>query len=235
MHMAEDGSKGVVVWVEDSDNNQQKIVRRLDFTVDASGEFSAGEPITILPIAGEEPLPGEELYLTVRDVWGDANHDLLYMAVTRFRSFNSGTYAGKKMYEALIYNLNDLTDNSALPLPGVRTIQRQLKASDGTNESSDWLDAGDPSTLPDCYEVLYPQFVPTCYNADLMTFNSSGKRLYLGSGLGGDATDGLPLRFSIGWIRDGRRRARTWWWKWHRDDDDRSRQTCGRASHRHGG
>jgi hypothetical protein len=189
MHMTEDRSKGVVVWAEDSDNSQQRIVRRLDFTVDEFGNFWAGDPITILPIAGEEALPGEDLYLTVRDVWGDANHDLLYMAVTRSRSFNSGTNAGKTMAEALIYNLNDLTDNSALPVPGVRTIHRTLKASDGTKESSDWLDAGDPSTLPDCYNVLHPQFVPTCYSADLMTFNASGKHLYLASGLDGDLQD----------------------------------------------
>jgi len=88
MHMAEDGSKGVVVWVEDPGNANQRIVRRLDFTVDASGVLSPGEPITILPIAGEEALPGEELNLTVRDVWGDANHDLLGEGLRRCQFFD---------------------------------------------------------------------------------------------------------------------------------------------------
>jgi len=183
MHMTADGSKGVIVWSEGSGTPNQNIVRRLDFTVDGSGNLQAGQPVTILPLAGEEALPGDDLSYAVWDVWGDATHDSLYIAVIQRESFNSGPDAGAGTQVASIYDLNTLTNVNGSP--DVRTIFDQFIPGDGTPKSFGWLDAGDPSTLPDCFTVPYPQFVPTCYRAGLMKFNPSGTRLYISAGLDG--------------------------------------------------
>jgi hypothetical protein len=182
MHMTVDRSAGVIVWAEEIES--QYAVRRLDFTVDASGHLELEPAVTILPLAGEEPLPGELHSYFVGDVWGDATHDSLYLAVSRHRQFNSGPNAGKNMNDALIYDLNDLTDNSALPAPDVRTIYHRLKPiGDAVPEVSEWLDATDPMTFAECQLAPYPQFSPTCYAApEEMSFNPSGTRLYLGNG-----------------------------------------------------
>jgi hypothetical protein len=164
MHMTADKSKGVIVWAEGS------VIRRLDFTVDESGDLQAGQPVTILPRSGEEPLPGDSLNYTVWDVWGDAAHDSLYIAVMQLESFNSGPDAGAGTRVGSIYDLNTLAEYKFFD---------QFIPGEGTQESFDWLDAGDPSTLPDCYSVPYPQFVPTCYKVRNMKFNPSGTRLYL--------------------------------------------------------
>lgn len=181
MHMTADGSKGVIVWAEASGNTNQRIVRRLDFTVDASGIVESGQPVTILPLVGEEPLPGDYLGFIVRDVWGDATHDSLYIAVSRTDGFNSGPNAGASTDVVSIYDLNTLTNVN--DSPDVRTIFHKVNPFDETHGSVTWLDAGDPSTLPDCFTVPYPQFVPTCNGPGQMTFNPSGTRLYLNAGL----------------------------------------------------
>ena len=85
MHMTADRSKGVIVWSERSDGNAQTShdpatgflcgwVRQL---------AESGQPVTILPLAGEEALPGDNLHYEVGDVWGDATHDSLYITVKR--------------------------------------------------------------------------------------------------------------------------------------------------------
>jgi hypothetical protein len=88
------------------------------------------------------------------------------------------------MRDALIYDLNDLTDNSALPAPDVRTIYHHLKPiGDTVPEVSEWHDATDPMTFAECRLAPYPQFSPTCYPAaEEMSINPSGTRLYLGNG-----------------------------------------------------
>jgi len=200
MHMTADGSKGVIVWTESSDIDDQHIIRRLDFTVDGSGNLQVGQPGTILPLAGEEALAGDHLWYQVGDVWGDATHDSLYVTVTRTEHFNSGPNAGASTQRVLIYDLNTLTNMN--DSPDVRTIFDQFIPGDGTPNSFGWLDAGDPSTLPDCFTVPYPQFVPTCYRAELIKFNPSGTRLYLVDGLAGDLQDsgvywGSTMRINI--------------------------------------
>ena len=175
MHMTADRSKGVIVWAEGTD---QRIVRRLDFTVDGDGNLDAGDPVTILPLAGEEALPGDGLHYEVGDVWGDATHNSLYITVQRQDSFNSGPNAGASTRVGLIYDLNTL--NNVNDPPAVYTVFDQFIPRDEPPEYPSWLDAGDPSTLPDCYAIPYPQFVPTCYVVGYrMTFNPSGTRLYL--------------------------------------------------------
>jgi len=193
MHMTADGSKGVTVWSEQPIDNQY-IIRRLDFTVDASGSLHPGEPVTILPLDGEEALPGDYLYFEVADVWGDATHESLYIIVSQYDNFNSGPNAGAGTHVVSIYDLNTLSNVNDSPV--VRTI------FDGTPEPFSWLDAGDPSTLPDCFAVPYPQFVTTCYGAGVMTFNPSGTRLYLTNGLAVDLQDsgvywGSTMRINI--------------------------------------
>jgi hypothetical protein len=96
--------------------------------------------------------------------------------------------------EALIYDLNDLEGDLSGPAPDVRTIYRHEEIYPQDEDiwhwqPGGWLDAGDPSTLPDCKNVTYPEYVPTCYAAGKMTFNASGTRLYLGLGLGRDLID----------------------------------------------
>ena len=116
-HMTTNGSKGVILWSEDIEN--QYIVRRLDFTVDFTndpkGELKLEGPVTILPLSGEEAEAGDNLFCFSMDIWGDATHESLYMTVLRMRSFNSGPNAGGGTREALIYDLNVLTDLNALP------------------------------------------------------------------------------------------------------------------------
>jgi hypothetical protein len=182
MHMTADRSKGVIVWVEDPSPANQKIVRRLDFTVDADGNLQPGQPVTILPLAGEEPLPGDYLYYEVGDVWGDATHDSLYITVLRVDNFNPGTDTETGARNGSIYDLNTLSNVN--DSPAVHTIFDNFYLDDGTPELSGWLDAGDPATLPDCYAVPYPQYVPTCYYVQSMRFNPSGTYLYLENGLG---------------------------------------------------
>jgi len=130
MHMTADGSKGALAWTEDSDGDNQYIVRRLDFTVDASGNVHAGQPVTILPLAGEEALPGDNLNFTVGDVWGDATHDSLYLIVKRHDSIKSGPDAGAGRNVTSIYDLNTLTN--ANDSPDVRTIFQQDFPADGS-------------------------------------------------------------------------------------------------------
>ncbi len=181
MHMTADRSKGVLVWVENPGGTNQNIVRRLDFTVDASGNVDAEQPVTILPLAGEEAKPGDNLHYEVGDVWGDANHDSLYITVKRMDSYNSDPNAGASTRVGLIYDLFKWTNVN--DSPAVHKFFDQFIPSDGPPEYPSWLDAGgpsDPSDPPDCYSVPYPQFVPTCYVLGYrMTFNASGTRLYL--------------------------------------------------------
>ena len=163
-HMTADGSKGVILWSEDIEN--QYIVRRLDFTVNNSGVLALGQPVTVLPLAGEEALPGDFLFLRSIDIWGDAAHDSLYLTIRQRHVFNSGPNAGTGTRVALIYDLNDLTDSNALP--DVREIYNE--------DAGGWQDA----TGLDCSSLPYPQFVPTCYGLQGLRFNPSGTRLYMG-------------------------------------------------------
>lgn len=206
MHMTADRLNGVIVWVEDPGNVYQAIVRRLDFAVDTSGNLMLEPAVTILPLAGEEPLLGEQLYYEVGDVWGDATHDSLYITVSRIREHNSGPYAGKNFRDSLIYDLNDLTDISAVPpplAPDVRTIYHHLGTNGETPESWEWLDGTIPTTLAECGDALYPQFIPTCYGAAGPKFNSSGTRLYFSQGVRGPLEDsqvtlwGATIRIDI--------------------------------------
>jgi hypothetical protein len=145
----------------------------MDFDVDEFGNLNYGPAETILPLDGDEPLPGVHRFYDVNDVWGTADHNKLYLAVTR---------GGTGTAEALIYDLNTLT--SIYDEPEVRTIHIGFD----NWQPGGWQDA-DPSSLPDCNNVLYPQFVPTCYAQPRMAFNASGTRLYLNSGLGRDLQD----------------------------------------------
>jgi len=182
MHMTADGSKGVIVWRENTDVDNQHIVRRLDFTVDASGNVDPGQPVTILPPVGEEQ-GGDFLSYDVTDVWGDATHNSLYVLASRHITFNSGPNAGRSLSETFIYNLNTLTGGTDTPL------SRKIYEHWNGDSTVWWVDAGDPSALPDCYSVFYPQFVPTCYKAASLRFNPSGTRLYLDQGLAEDLQD----------------------------------------------
>ncbi len=171
-HMTADRSKGVIVWREQIEGGVD-VVWRLDFTVDGSGNLELGNPVTILPLVGDEGLPGDSLSYGTIDIWGDATHDSLYMAIQRGRWFNSGPNAGEASMEVLIYDLSALTDVNASP--DVREIYY-------TNTQilplfSDWRDADDV----DCSSVFFPQFVPTCYRPREWIFNPSGTRLYFTS------------------------------------------------------
>ncbi len=148
------------------------------------------QPVTILPLAGEEPLPGDYRFYMNLDVWGDATHDSLILATGRGHVINSGPDTGAGTDETMIYDLNDLTgDLSPVTLPDVRVLfSRQKGAGGGVLEFGTWLDAGDPVDLPDCFSVPYPQFVPTCYRAAQFQFNPSGTRLYFERNLTGEFT-----------------------------------------------
>ncbi|MEE8306348.1 MAG: hypothetical protein V3R81_03725 [Gammaproteobacteria bacterium] len=161
--MTADGSKGVILWSEDIEN--QFIARRLDFTVDNSGVLALGQPVTVLPLAGEEPLPGDTLTYFSIDIWGNATHDSLYVTIWQVREFNSGPNAGTGTSVALIYDLNDLTDVTASP--DTREIYNE--------DAGGWQDANGL----DCSSVLFPQFVPTCYQVDGLRVTPSGTRLYI--------------------------------------------------------
>ncbi len=175
-HMTADRSAGVIVWSEDIDNRY--IVRRIDFTVDNSGNLVLDEPDTILPLAGEEAPPGDHLFYFSNDIWGDATHDSLYLVILRIYSINSGDDAGGGTRDALLYDLNELTGEPADPAPESRLIFHEWVSAGGVFEYGDWQDAGNPTTLPDCSSVYYPQFVPTCYRAEGLSFNPSGAGLY---------------------------------------------------------
>jgi len=175
--MTADRSNGVIVWTEQTENIGE-IVRRLDFTVNENGVLSLGAPVTVLPLAGEEALPGDELRHRAIDIWGDATHNSLYMTVRQHRRFNSGPDAGGGTRDLMIYDLHDLTGNLAGPAPDMRLLFHLGLIPGAENEYGDWLDA-DPMSLRDCTTVNYPQFVPTCYLAEEVRFNPSGTRLYL--------------------------------------------------------
>ncbi|VUX55289.1 exported protein of unknown function [uncultured Woeseiaceae bacterium] len=191
-HMTLDRSAGVIVWSEDHDN--QYIVRRLDFTVDftvdPSGILTVGAPVTVLPLAVEEPLQGDYRFYMNLDVWGDATHNSLILAIGRGNVINSGPDSGASTDETMIYDLHDLTgDLSPLTSPDVRVLFRRQKGAGGdVLEFGTWLDAGSPASLPDCFFVPYPQFVPTCYRAAEFRFNPSGTRLYFERNSTGDFT-----------------------------------------------
>ena len=173
-HMTADGSKGVIVWSEDPESNNQSIVRRRDFTVNEFGNLEFGEPVTILPLVGEEAPEGQTLGYASLDIWGDATHGLLFLVTKR----RYGLGSGSNIAETLIYDLNALTDVDASP--GVRDIYYENVLPWGGYP--DWQDAIEP----DCNNpeaVFFPRFVPSCYRPENLRFNSSGTRIYFQSKL----------------------------------------------------
>jgi len=188
--MTADRSKGVIVWTEDPDNNNQSIVLRRDFTVDftvnESGDLKfVGEAVTILPLVGEEAPEGHTLssYANL-DIWGDANHGLLFLVTNRRTGFVPNTGIKK----VLIYDLNTLTDVNAGP--GVREIYHENILTWGGYP--DWKDADEPGE-PDCngpdtdpdtgVRFFFPRFIASCYRPEPFRFNSSGTRIYFSSKL----------------------------------------------------
>ena len=188
-HMTADRSKGVIVWTEDPDNNNQSIVLRRDFTVDftvnESGDLKfVGEAVTILPLVGEEAPEGHTLssYANL-DIWGDANHGLLFLVTNRRTGFVPNTGIKK----VLIYDLNTLTDVNAGP--GVREIYHENILTWGGYP--EWQDAIEPPE--DCNvsdidpetgkRIFFPRFIASCYRPEPFRFNSSGTRIYFSSKL----------------------------------------------------
>ncbi len=156
MHMTADGSRGVILWTEDPGNTGHDLVQRQDFTVDANGDLILeGDPVTLLPLPGEEVPPEDSLTYRSMDIWGDATHDSLYLAIYRRHFVNS---VDETIVEVLIYNLNDMTD--------VREIYLTAQ------NAGEW-DCPDASVAP------FPQFVPTCHGPAGLRFNPSGTRLYI--------------------------------------------------------
>ncbi|MEE8306350.1 MAG: hypothetical protein V3R81_03735, partial [Gammaproteobacteria bacterium] len=172
-HMTSDRSEGVIVWREEPERDNQVIVRRLDFTVDDSGNLTPGQPVTILPLVGEEAPPGDFLGYSSLSIWGDATHDSLFLAIKRGRHFGPDINTGPGSTETLIYDLHALTDTNASP--EVREIYYEDTVSWGG--IPDWRDAVEL----DCnsVSVLFPQFVPTCYRPEEIRFNPSGTRIYI--------------------------------------------------------
>ncbi len=187
-HMTSDRSKGVIVWREEPDNNNSKIVRRLDFTVAKSGMLELVGPVTILPLVGEEAPEDGTLGYSSFDIWGDATHKLLFLVTRRRHGFASGAIIA----ETLIYDLNALTDISAVPPPdppGVREIYYENVLNWGGYP--EWQDADEPEDCSDTKFVSFPRFVPSCYRLEgSIKFNPSGTRIYFSGKL---------------FLRDGRR------------------------------
>lgn len=159
MHMTEDGTKGVLLWQVEPGDLVARITQRLDFTVDPDDgtlSFNEPKPVTLLPLPGEtETVPaGDKLYYFSMDIWGDADHDSLYLATTRLHVINSGV--GENIEEVWIFNLNNFAD------------AREVYST--TQGATNW-------NCPD--NVPFPQFVPTCYRARSLRFNPSGTRLYM--------------------------------------------------------
>jgi hypothetical protein len=122
--------------------------------VAVDGELTLLRRIKLLPL-DEEIIPEEdELYYQSIDIWGDADHRSLYMAIWRQHVDNS-SLPGVSIRELLIYNLNEITE--------VSEIFRTVQGSGGSN----------------CPDIEYPQFVATCYGRNSAKFNPSGTRLYL--------------------------------------------------------
>ena len=165
MHMTADGSRGVILWTEDPGRTEDPgkhehfFVQRLDFTVETNADLILeGDPVTLLPLPGEEAPAEDSLTYRSMDIWGDATHDSLYLAVRLGHTINIGSGTGETIVEVLIYNLNDMTD--------VREIYLTAQ------NAGEW-DCPDLSVAP------FPQFVPTCYGVQGIRFNPSGTRLYI--------------------------------------------------------
>ncbi len=127
--------------------------------MDTNGDLIlAGDPVTLLPLPGEEVPPEDSLTYRSMDIWGDATHDSLYLAVRLGHEINVGSGTGEVLVEILIYNLNDMTD--------VREIYLTAQ------NAGEW-DCPDASVAP------FPHFVPTCYGPAGLRFNPSGTRLYI--------------------------------------------------------
>ena len=153
LHMTADRSKGVLLWKEEPDNAAHYVVYRQDFTVNLNGDLNLETPVKLLPPDGEEVPAADHLYYFSMDIWGDATHESLYLAVWHMHVF--GLDSGDVIEELLIYNLNDMTD--------MREIYRSAQLA------GEW----------NCPDVDYPQFVPTCYTPNGIHFNPSGTRLYI--------------------------------------------------------
>jgi hypothetical protein len=117
----------------------------------------------LLPLPGEEAPPEDFLFYFSMDIWGDATHDSLYLAILRSHTVDATSSSTDSIREVLIYNLNDMND--------VREIFLTAQ------NAGEW-DCPDPSVAP------FPQFVPTCYpKVQSVRFNPSGTRLYMGDHL----------------------------------------------------
>ena len=184
-HMTADRSEGVIVWTEDPDNNNQSIVWRRDFTVNESGALTFdGVAVTILPLVKDDVLDGHAVSYGNLDIWGDANHDLLFLVTNRRTSSIDPNTGIKKV---LIYDLNTLPNVNAGP--GVREIYYEDIETWGGNP--EWQDAIEPPE--DCNvsdidpetgeRIFFPRFIASCYRPEPFRFNSSGTRIYFSSKL----------------------------------------------------
>ena len=66
-HMTADKSKGVILWKEDPGLTWQWVVHRQDFTVE-NGDLNLVPTVQLLPQAGEDVQPGDELYYFNLDI-----------------------------------------------------------------------------------------------------------------------------------------------------------------------
>jgi hypothetical protein len=176
-HMTADGSEGVIVWSEEPGGNRNKIVWRLDITVDGSGKLEFGEPVMILPLAGAEVPDGDTLGFGTLDVWGDATHELLFLTANRRYGFASGAVTK----EVLIYDLNALKDVNASP--GIREIYYEDVVDWGGYTNWQGVDEPDCNSESVDDPVPFPRFVPSCYRPENWRFNASGTRIYFSSKL----------------------------------------------------
>ena len=153
-----DGSvNGVFIWKEDPGDLNVEQLRRADFSVNAAGELTLW-PIDDDPLdLGDPVVPdGDTLHYSSFDIWGDSDHDELYLVVTRVQ----GDTSGGGSHSLRIYNLNDLSDKRELYLsedyPGGYT--------------SNW-------SCPE--DTAHPQAVAGCYRASTPKWNPTGTAIYI--------------------------------------------------------
>jgi hypothetical protein len=107
----DDGSvNGVIIWTEDPGNLGLYQLRRADFSVNAAGALT-GPTIDPDPLDLDDPgVPDGDFLGYGVDIWGNGNHDELYLVMTR----GHGDTNGGGSTSLWVYNLNNLLDQHEL-------------------------------------------------------------------------------------------------------------------------
>lgn len=151
---------GIMVWRDTSDPFLQDKVFGATFETLADGSFSLGDTTQLLPLVDEIPGPEEPHHYFTLDLWGNADHTVIYLAAFRLLDSNGPN----ETRQVIIYTLDK---SNGISITHKEVVHTTVDVANPGNVS--W-------TCPP--GTTYPQFVATCYPFEGAYWNASGTRLF---------------------------------------------------------